>query len=76
MNESSPVPAAFKDMCSTTDLALRATKMTAQLISRSMASLVVLERHNWLNLMQIKDAERTAFLNSPSLPHRAVWTSC
>ncbi len=37
-----------------TDLALRATKTTAQAIGRSMASLVVLERHLWLTLTEIK----------------------
>ncbi len=37
-----------------TDLALRATKTTAQAIGGSMASLVVLERHLWLTLTEIK----------------------
>ncbi|KAL0154447.1 hypothetical protein M9458_048710, partial [Cirrhinus mrigala] len=41
-------PATLKELRSATDLALRATKATAQAIGRSMASLVVLERHLWL----------------------------
>lgn len=47
-----------------TDLALRADKATAQAIGRTMASLVMLERHLQLNLTDIK----TAFLDSPIFP--------
>ncbi|XDV15042.1 hypothetical protein PO909_015190 [Leuciscus waleckii] len=65
MDESGPDPEAFKDLHSTTDLALRATKTTAQAIGRSMANLTVLERHLWLNLTEMKDVERAAFLDSP-----------
>ncbi len=65
MDESVPGPATFKELRSATDLALCATKITAQAIGRLMASLVVLERHLWLNLIEIKNADRTAFLNSP-----------
>ncbi len=50
MDGSNPNSSAFNELSSATDLALRATKMTAQAIGRSMASLVVLERHLWLNL--------------------------
>ncbi|CAM4295375.1 unnamed protein product [Leuciscus chuanchicus] len=65
MDESGPEPDAFKDLRSATDLALRATKTTAQALGRNMASLVVLERHLWLNLTEIRDADKTAFLDSP-----------
>ncbi len=37
--------ASLRDLRSVTDLALRATKTTAQAIGRSMSSLMVLERH-------------------------------
>ncbi len=50
LDESGPDPAAFRQLRSTTDLALQATKSTAQAIGRSMANLVVLKRHLWLNL--------------------------
>lgn len=69
MDESGPNPAKFKELCSATDLAKRATKATAQAIGRAMASLVplmaslVLECHLWLNLTEIKDADRTALLD-------------
>ncbi len=51
-----------------TDLALRATKSTAQAIGRSVASLVVLERHLWLTLTEIKDADKVSFLDAPISP--------
>ncbi len=68
MDESNPNPAAFSKLRSTTDLALQATKMTAQVIGRSMASLVVLKRHLWLNLTEIKDADKVPFLDFPVSP--------
>ncbi len=65
----------FKELCSPTDLALRATKATAQAIGRSMASLLVLEYHLWLNITEITEADKVPFVNSPvsptSLPY--VW---
>ncbi len=51
MDESNLNPAALKKLHSSTVLALRATKMMAQSISRSMANLVVLKHHMWLNIM-------------------------
>lgn len=41
-----------------TDLALRATKAAMQAVSKAMAILVVLERHLWLNLTDIRDAKK------------------
>lgn len=67
MHESGPDPAAFKELHSATNLAL-ATKIKAQTIGRSMASLVVLECHLWLNLTEIKDADKVPFLDSPVSP--------
>lgn len=42
----------------TTDLALRATKQTAAVISCSMVSLVVMEMHLWLNLLGTKEKDK------------------
>ncbi len=42
--------------------------MTAQAIGRSMASLMVLKRHLWLNLTKMKDADQVPFLDSPVSP--------
>ncbi|KAL0147865.1 hypothetical protein M9458_056824 [Cirrhinus mrigala] len=61
-------PATMTELRSATDLALRATKATAQAIGRSMASLVVLERHLWLTLTEIKDADKVPFLDAPISP--------
>ncbi|ROL29786.1 hypothetical protein DPX16_0843 [Anabarilius grahami] len=68
LDESGLDAPAFKDLRSATDLALRATKATAQAIGRSMASLVVLERHLWLNLTEIKDQDKAPFLDAPVSP--------
>ncbi len=68
VDESEPDPATLRELRSATDLALRATKTTAQAIGRSMASLVVLERHLWLTLTEIKDADRVCFLDAPISP--------
>ncbi len=64
VDESNLNPTAFSELRSATGLALRATKMTAQAIGRSMASLVVLKRHLWLKLTWMK----VIFLNSPVSP--------
>ncbi|KAA0714748.1 hypothetical protein E1301_Tti006412 [Triplophysa tibetana] len=65
MDESGSDIAPFKELRSATDLALSATKVTAQAIGRSMASLVVLERHLWLTLTEIKEADKVPFLDAP-----------
>ncbi|XP_067261185.1 uncharacterized protein [Chanodichthys erythropterus] len=68
LDESSIDAPAFRDLRSATDLALHATKATAQAIGQSMANLVVLERHLWLNLTEIKEMDKTAFLDAPVSP--------
>ncbi len=68
IDESEPDSATLRELRSATDLALRATKTTAQAIGRSMAGLVVLERHLWLTLMEIKDADKVSFLDAPISP--------
>ncbi|MGL5828138.1 MAG: hypothetical protein ACRC0L_01055 [Angustibacter sp.] len=73
LDESGPDDPAFCDLRSATDLALRATKATAQAIGRSMASLVVLEHHLWLNLTEIKEADKVAFLDA-RFPRRSLRT--
>lgn len=55
----------FKELRSVTDFTLRAIKTMAQAIGRSMGFLVVLNRHLWLTLTELKDAERRALLNAP-----------
>ncbi|KAL0164048.1 hypothetical protein M9458_039801, partial [Cirrhinus mrigala] len=60
--------ATLTELRSATDLALHATKATTQAIGRSMASLVVLERHLWLTLTELKDVDKVPFLDAPVSP--------
>ncbi|CAM4569325.1 unnamed protein product [Leuciscus chuanchicus] len=55
----------IRDLRSATDLALVATKRAAQAVGRSMGYLVVLHRHLWLTLSDVKDADRKTLLNAP-----------
>lgn len=63
MDESSPDPAAFRELHSVTDLVLCATTMTAQATGRSMP-----KRHLWLTLTKIKDVENVPFLDTLVFP--------
>lgn len=68
LDEGGADPEAFKDLRAATDFALKATKKTAQAIGRSMGYMVVLHRHLWLTLTELKDADRRALLNAPVSP--------
>ncbi len=57
--------ASLWDPRSTTDLALCAIKATAQAIGRSISSLVVLERHLWLTMTEMKEVDKVSFLDTP-----------
>ncbi len=57
--------ASLRDLRSATDLALRATKATAQAIGRSMSSQLVLERHLWITNTEMKEADKVPFLYAP-----------
>ncbi len=56
--------ASLRDLRSMTDLALRATKATAQAIGRSMSSLIMLECHLWLTITEMKEAVKVPFLDT------------
>ncbi len=56
---------SLRDLRSTTDLALRATKTTAQAIGRSLSSLIALERHLWLTMTEMKEVDYVLFLDAP-----------
>nr|XP_055041699.1 uncharacterized protein LOC129429202 [Misgurnus anguillicaudatus] len=57
-----------RNLRAATDFALMATKLSAQAIGKSMGFLVVLHRHLWLTLAELKDNERKALLNAPITP--------
>ncbi len=48
-----------------TDFALRATKVTARSLRKAMSTMVVQERHLWLNLAEMKDVDKARFLDAP-----------
>ncbi len=58
----------ISELRKTADLPLRATKETTRAIGRSMAALVVAERHLWLTLSDIKDRDRVFLLDAPLSP--------
>ncbi len=57
--------AVLHELRAATDLALWATKVTAQSLGRAMSTLVVQERHLWLCLADMKEQEKVQFLNAP-----------
>ncbi len=57
--------AVLHELRAATDLALWATKVTAQSLGRAMSTLVVQERHLWLCLTDMKEQEKVQFLNAP-----------
>ncbi|KAL0157927.1 hypothetical protein M9458_046003, partial [Cirrhinus mrigala] len=58
LHEGVPDPELLYELRSATDYALRATKVTAQALGRAMSTMVVQERHLWLNL-------KARFLDAP-----------
>lgn len=65
LHEGSADPELMQELCSSTDFALWATKVTAQALGQTMSTLVVQERHLWLNLAETWKAEKVCFLNAP-----------
>ncbi len=54
-------PEVLKELRTATDLALRATEITASSLGRAM----VQERHIWLHLVDMRDADKVRFLKAP-----------
>ncbi len=61
-------PEATKDLRAATEFALMATKRAAQSVGKAMGFMVVLQRHLWLNLADLKEADRKVLLNAPITP--------
>ncbi len=61
----SVAPDAVNDLRAATDIALMATKRAAQAIGRAMGFMVVQQRHLWLTLADLRDADRKVLLNAP-----------
>lgn len=52
---------AVKELRRATNLALHATKHTASAVGRTMAGLVAVEHHLWLNLTEICEKRRSSY---------------
>ncbi len=59
---------AIKDLRVATDFALMAMKRAAQAVGKAMGFMVALQRHLWLNLADLKEADRKVLLNAPVTP--------
>ncbi len=66
LHEGGHDPQIHHELRAATDLALRATKVTARAVGRAMSTLVVQERHLWLCLADMRDTDKVRFLNSPA----------
>ncbi len=65
VHEGSTDPGLMQELRTVTDVALRATKVTAQSLGKAMSTMVVQERHLWLNLAEMKDVDKARFLDAP-----------
>ncbi len=65
VHEGSTDPGLMQDLCTATDFALRATKVTARSLGKAMSTMVVQEHHLWLNLAEMKDVDKARFLDAP-----------
>ncbi len=65
VHEGSTDPGLMQELRTATDFALRATKITARSLGKAMSTMVVQERHLWLNLAEMKDVDKARFLDAP-----------
>ncbi|KAK9961679.1 hypothetical protein ABG768_007088, partial [Culter alburnus] len=65
LHEGSAEPGLLQELRMATDLALRATKVTARALGQTMSTLVVQERHLWLDLPEMRDVDKAHFLDAP-----------
>ncbi len=65
VHEGSTDPGLMQELRTATDFTLRATKVTARSLGKAMSTMVVQERHLWLNLAEMKDVDKARFLDTP-----------
>ncbi|KAL0199155.1 hypothetical protein M9458_007695, partial [Cirrhinus mrigala] len=65
LHEGVPDTELLHELRSATDYTLRATKVTTQALGRAMSTMVIQEHHLWLNLAEMRDAEKVRFLDAP-----------
>ncbi len=59
---------AVKDLRAAMDFVLMAMMRAAQAVGKAMGFMIVLQRHLWLNLADLKDADSKVLLNAPVTP--------
>ncbi len=64
LHEGGADPGVLQELRTTTDLALRATKVTARALGQTMSTLVVQENHLWLTLADMRESDKHRFLDS------------
>ncbi len=64
LHEGDADPGVLQELRTATDLALRATKVTAWALGQTMSTLVVQERHLWLTLADMRESDKHRFLDS------------
>ncbi len=65
VHEGSTDPGLMQELRTVTDFALRVTKVMARSLGKAMSTMEVQERHLWLNLAEMKDADKARFLDAP-----------
>ncbi len=65
LHEGDADPGVLQELRTATDLALRATKVTARALGQTMSTLVVQERHLWLTLADTRESDKHRYLDSP-----------
>ncbi len=65
VHKGSTDPGLMQELRTATDFTLRATKVTARSLEKAMSTMVVQERHLWLNLAEMKDVDKARFLDAP-----------
>ncbi len=65
LHEGDADPGVLQELRTVTDLALRATEVTARALGQTMSTLVVQECHLWLTLADMRESDKHRFLDSP-----------
>ncbi len=76
VHEGSTEPGLMQELRAVTDFALRAMKVTARSLGKAMSTMVVQERHLWLNLAEMKDVDKPSSSQWYSSRPRRSSTSC
>ncbi len=64
LHEGGADPGVLQELRTATDLTLRVTKVTVRALGQKMSTLVVQERHLWLTLGDMREADKHRFLDS------------